>query len=396
MKISRKPKKKNKHNNQLYFINPYDAFNRLYEDARYKQSYLSALKLLYQLKEHEDCPFQPKINKGNYYFYNDGSFLLNNKINLLNRLKRNCITNEFNKSNSSININYSNNNYYNNINYNYDNNSIPFNLKKLNNEKSLFNSGNSSFYNALTKTQVSPLSNSNKYLSKNDSRIFYSNNFSDLNPKLTFHYNQYRIPQTEKNRNISSEGILAGRISNNINTVPIESNEQFLINSFNSVIPPNEISAISAKNARNKFNIIYNKNIQSNSDSSSNRNTNPNNFILFEEKDKENNKNNFVEPYNSKNNKNNSHNNLKLDMNSTYNEKKNFKNSNNISNSTGTNDKYSLVFEQLSVRAAYPQDNHVTLQSIPDDTLFAYAGNYIDSDESLERFRLNHKKKKNI
>ena len=374
-KISRIKQYKYKNKNQLNFINQNNVCNRLYEDAKYKQSYLSALKLLYQLKEYKDCPFQPKINKGNYYFYNDNSFLLKNKINKFNRQRRNCMTNEFEKSNSSININYLNNNYI-------INNKNPFDLKKLNNEKSIFNSGNSSFYNALTKTQISPLSISNKYISKNDSRIFYSNNFSDLNSKLTFQYNKYRSPQSEKKTNLS-EGILAGRISNNIYSVPIESNEQLFINSFNNVNPINEISAFSAKNSRTKFNIIYNKNIQ-NSNSSSIGNSN--NFLLFEEKEK----NKKIESYNYKNNMNN---NLELEMNSTY-EKKNIKNSNNISNSTGTNDKYSLVFEQLSVRAAYQKDNHVTLQSIPDDILFSYAGNYIDSDQSLERFRLNIKKKK--
>ena len=374
-KISRIKQYKYKNKNQINFINQNNVCNRLYEDAKYKQSYLSALKLLYQLKEYKDCPFQPKINKGNYYFYNDNSFLLNNKINKFNRQRRNCMTNEFEKSNSSININYLNNNYI-------INNKNPFDLKKLNNEKSIFNSGNSSFYNALTKTQISPLSISNKYISKNDSRIFYSNNFSDLNSKLTFQYNKYRSPQSEKKTNLS-EGILAGRISNNIYSVPIESNEQLFINSFNNVNPINEISAFSAKNSRTKFNIIYNKNIQ-NSNSSSIGNSN--NFLLFEEKEK----NKKIESYNYKNNMNN---NLELEMNSTY-EKKNIKNSNNISNSTGTNDKYSLVFEQLSVRAAYQKDNHVTLQSIPDDILFSYAGNYIDSDQSLERFRLNIKKKK--
>ena len=374
-KISRIKQYKYKNKNQLNFINQNNVCNRLYEDAKYKQSYLSALKLLYQLKEYKDCPFQPKINRGNYYFYNDNSFLLNNKINKFNRQRRNCMTNEFEKSNSSININYLNNNYI-------INNKNPFDLKKLNNEKSIFNSGNSSFYNALTKTQISPLSISNKYISKNDSRIFYSNNFSDLNSKLTFQYNKYRSPQIEKKTNLS-EGILARRISNNINSVPIESNEQLFINSFNNVNPINEISAFSAKNSRTKFNIIYNKNIQISNSSSIG---NSNNFLLFEEKEK----NKKIESYNYKNNMNN---NLELEMNSTY-EKKNIKNSNNISNSTGTNDKYSLVFEQLSVRAAYTKDNHVTLQSIPDDILFSYAGNYIDSDQSLERFRLNIKKKK--
>ncbi len=377
-KKNKKTLLKNKSLNQLYFINPNDAFNRLYEDAKYKQSYLSALKLLYQLKENENCPFHPKINKGNFNFYNDNSFLLNNKISQFNRVKRNCLTNTLEKSNSSINVNYE------------YNNSISYNVKK-NKEKSIFNSGNSSFYNTLTKS-ISPLSLSNKYLNKNDnSKILYSNNFSDLNSKLTFHYNQYRSPQTEKQKNIP-EGILAGRISKNINTVPIDSNEQLFLNSFNNVSPPNEFSSNSAKNARSKFSIIYNKNLQSNSDFTSQSNNNSNNYIIYEDKDKNKNENNIVESYKFKENKNKSHNILKLDTNNNTYEKK-IKNSANISNSTGTNDKYSLVCEQLSVRAAYNRDDHITLQSIPDENLLFYANNYLESDESLERFQLNRKKK---
>ena len=55
--------------------NSNNAFYRLYEDAKYKQTYLTALKLLYHLKEKEECPFKPKINKGNFNCYNNTSFL---------------------------------------------------------------------------------------------------------------------------------------------------------------------------------------------------------------------------------------------------------------------------------------------------------------------------------
>ena len=158
-------------------------------------------------------------------------------------------------------------------------------------------------------------------MNKNDnSKILYSNNFSDLNSKLTFHYNQYRSPQTEKQKSIP-EGILAGRISKNINTVPIDSNEQLFLNSFNNVSPPNEFSSNSAKNARSKFSIIYNKNLQSNSDYTSQSNNNSNNYIIYEDKDKNKNDNNIVESYKFKENKNKSHNILKLDTNNTYEKK---------------------------------------------------------------------------
>jgi hypothetical protein len=85
---------------------------------------------------------------------------------------------------------------------------------------------------------------------------------------------------------------------------------------------------------------------------------------------------------------------LKLDMNNPFNENEDrkIKISSNISNSTGTNDKYSLVNEQLSVRAAYPQNNNISLQSIPDEALFAYADNFINSDDSFDSFKVNNKK----
>ena len=94
--------------------NSNNAFYRLYEDAKYKQTYLTALKLLYHLKEKEECPFFPKINKGNFNFYNNNSFPLNNKISQYNRHKRNCLTNDFERNSFSIHNTNQSNNYYHN------------------------------------------------------------------------------------------------------------------------------------------------------------------------------------------------------------------------------------------------------------------------------------------
>ena len=175
--------------------NSNNAFNRLYEDAKIKETYLTALKLLYHLKEKEECPFIPKINKGNF----------NNKISQYNRHKRNCLTNDLERNSYSIHNNNKSNNFYHNKKH-----SNLFHLKK-NKDRSIFNSVNSSFYNLLTKSQVSPLSISNKLINKTESGLFYSNNFSDLNPKLTFK-SQYKSPKSEKMRSKSNEGILSKRI----------------------------------------------------------------------------------------------------------------------------------------------------------------------------------------
>ena len=368
-------------------INSNNAFDRLYEDAKYKETYLTALKLLYHLKEKEECPFIPKINKGNFNFYNNNSFLLNNKISQYNRHKRNCLTNDLERNNYSIHNNNKSNNFYHN-----KKNSNLYHLKK-NKDRSIFNSVNSSFYNSLTKSQISPLSISNKLIKKTESGLFYSNNFSDLNPKLTFK-SQYKSPKSEKMRSKSNEGILSKRICNNINPILLFSKDNLLLTNYNSITPTNEVSVISSKNTRSKFS-LYNKNIKSNSESTSQRNSNSNIFVLYEENKKY---DKDIQSYKHKLNKNKSHSFLKLDMNNTFNEKedKKIKTSFNISNSTGTNDKYSLVNEQISVRAAYPQNNNITLQSIPDEALFAYADNFINSDDSVDSFKVNKNLKKKL
>ena len=368
-------------------INSNNAFDRLYEDAKYKETYLTALKLLYHLKEKEECPFIPKINKGNFNFYNNNSFLLNNKISQYNRHKRNCLTNDLERNNYSIHNNNKSNNFYHN-----KKNSNLYHLKK-NKDRSIFNSVNSSFYNSLTKSQISPLSISNKIINKTESGLFYSNNFSDLNSKLTFK-SQYKSPKSEKMRSKSNEGILSKRICNNINPILLFSKDNLLLTNYNSITPTNEVSVISSKNTRSKFS-LYNKNIKSNSESTSQRNSNSNIFVLYEENKKY---DKDIQSYKHKLNKNKSHSFLKLDMNNTFNEKedKKIKTSFNISNSTGTNDKYSLVNEQISVRAAYPQNNNITLQSIPDEALFAYADNFINSDDSVDSFKVNKNLKKKL
>ncbi len=58
----------NKWRIQIYFkeiiYDIYDSvYLRLYDDYKYKESYLQTLRIVYQLKENENYPFRPKINK---------------------------------------------------------------------------------------------------------------------------------------------------------------------------------------------------------------------------------------------------------------------------------------------------------------------------------------------
>ena len=46
-----------------------------------------------------------------------------------------------------------------------------------------------------------------------------------------------------------------------------------------------------------------------------------------------------------------------------------------------------MASEQLTVKAAYQQTTHVTLQSISDEKIFKMCDNYLGTDQSLEKFK---------
>ncbi len=336
--------KKKQNINDIYFAN---SFNRLYEDYKYKESYLQALKLLYQIKESENYTFHPNTNKSFFSNYNNESFLLNNKINKYNRQKRNFFQNEYSKNSSLLYLNKCDSE-------NYQNN----NLKQS--EKSLFNSKSSSFYNKLSKSLNSPSNNE-----KID--YYYNNNFSDLKSKLSF--NQTKKSQTAipiKNQKILFNNNIQ---KNNLNNTISKINPRNVFR-FNSFQNSNDLKI------RNKEfnNLFLTKSFSKNNKTHSNRNYN-NSFIKYEISNY--NKLNLsksIESYISK-------------QKSRYKilNKKNKNNSKNISNLS--TDKFSLASEQLTVKAAYQQTTHVTLQSISDEKIFKMCDNYLGTDLSLEKFK---------
>ena len=376
-----------------------NGFNRLYEDYKYKESYLEALKLLYQIKEGENCSFHPKTNKGFFANYNNNvSFLLNNKVTKLNRHKKNFLQDNYTKisnvlkynRNNKISINKSINSS--NSNSNYQNN-------RKQNDKRIF-SRSTSFYNNLSKSLCSPT-----YQNKID---YYYNNFSDLNPKYSFNQNNqmknYENPNVKINKRIKNKlnhNNSCKNINHNDYNIIIENchNNKNKNHSCKNILPKNvfrfnsfqNINNIHTKTMRNKEtkNLFLTRKetitkTQKNSIPKTNRNFS-NSLIKYEILNSKNSKNHnlskSIESYISK-------------QKSLYSKKKkNGKNKNNSNSSISKNisnastDKLSVVFDQLTVKAAYQQTTHVTLQTIPDEKILKMCNNYIETDESLEKFQ---------
>ena len=53
-----------------------------------RETYLTALNILYQIKEGDNYPFQPNINKNYFNFYNQCK-ILSNRIKKINYKKKN-------------------------------------------------------------------------------------------------------------------------------------------------------------------------------------------------------------------------------------------------------------------------------------------------------------------
>ena len=403
------------HSNSFY-VKKSNGFNRLYEDYKYKESHLDSLKVLYQIKEGKNYPFHPKINKGCFSSYNNESFLLNNKVNKFNRRKRNFLQDNYSKSSSVLNC-YKNE--YNRMTYDFlknksinsSNSNLNFPLKS--NDKSSINSKSSSSYINLSNSLYSP-KNSKK-------KNYYMNNFSDLNPKISFIKN---YPNKNQFPVKIHKGLLEKRINNNINNniIHLIKNNNTKLNNNNTLMTNNNTTL------NNNNTLITNNNSSSNSNkkkSKSNRNyfrynsfQNLNNLNIKTTRNKERkqlflNKNeSFIKPTTSK--KKNYHRNfsnslIKFEFLNSKNSNlggsiesyfskeyigKNNKNKNSNSTlsknlSNESTEKFSMACDQITYKAVYQQTTHVTLQTIPDEKILKMCNNYIDTDKSLEKFQRN-------
>ena len=63
---------------------PSKKYLRLYEDYKFKETYLEALKILYQIREGDNCPFHPVINNNKCYMtFKTENSIINNRIKKL-------------------------------------------------------------------------------------------------------------------------------------------------------------------------------------------------------------------------------------------------------------------------------------------------------------------------
>ena len=68
---------------------PIQTSLRLYNHFKFKESYLEALKLLYQIREGDNYTFHPKINNNNIYMtFKTENRIINNKIKKYNNKKK--------------------------------------------------------------------------------------------------------------------------------------------------------------------------------------------------------------------------------------------------------------------------------------------------------------------
>ena len=357
-------------------------------------------------------------------------------MNKFNRRKRNFLQSNYSKSSSMLNVHR---NDYNKITYDFlrnksinssSSNSNYFNCPLKQNDKSYNYSKSSSFHMNLSNGLKSP-GNTKK-------TNYYFNNFSDLNPKLSF-------IQNRENKNKYPIKTKKGLLESRINNDSINNNKKNSMNSYynnNSTINNNNTIISNNNSSNNIHTIITNNNSSSNSNKNSSKSNNKQRNVFrynsFQNLNKLNTKStrnketkkifltkneSFINSNPKKNNylsnRNISNSLIKyeisylknlnlsksiesyLSKNKEY-SRKNSKNKNNSNCSLSKNlssastDKFSVACDQITYKAAYQQTTHVTLQTISDEKLLKMCNNYIDTDESLEKFQRNFNYSYNI
>jgi len=317
------------------------VYNRLYEHYKYKKSYLDALKICYIIKEGEENSFQPQINKTFLPFYYDSDFLKIQNLKKFQRMKK--------KLSLSDSKNYGFNNYFNRKNIfnnenNYNDRENNNKNNKLLNSYSNFDFGNRNYFSGL------------------------STNNQSIKEKILFDYDnnlQVKKPIEKNNLMQNSDSILDDELS--------------IINQKNNLFPNNTTNSNLKQHFSfrdlikyKKRNILFN-NLNDYSSLYNNYYNNDNN----NNDDDLMSQNPLNESSNTNNNINNKNNNIKKS--NSVNMEKNDINSNK-------NNDYTMTNQQFSIKAIYPQSNHVTLQSMSDTMLMQVASNYVNlnSDSSFE------------
>ena len=411
-----------------------------------RETYLTALNILYQIKEGDNYPFQPNINKNYFNFYNQCK-ILSNRIKKINYKKKNQ------KSNQHLSQSFSVSNQNKNLNNNGKKELNKYKEEKNKEDEDIIknyylntyhkNSNFTNFKNNIKKPiQKSKLTKPINFFNKsNDYKKVKNKNFIKINKELSINnrYNSFKIieqpnlymltntkPSVELSTKVSSPKSIINTNTKNEEKENNYQNTKQLYNKFlslrgnkknsSSINFPSDKSYLQEnfkKNENSKsnklikipaFSYLMDKNsIEKNSTNKSGP------FIIYD------NLNNFSDSIstlkNSKdlNIKNNFYNeNSKLKSDSPLNKENKFKNPKNLklnlqdlnerkNNEKNDNKNYFIYSDNFILKSNYTQSSGlITLQSVSDEKLFNQANDYLTSDRSLESFKryLNKNKKK--
>jgi len=437
---------------------PSKKYLRLYEDYKFKETYLEALKILYQIREGDNCPFHPVINNNKCYMtFKTENSIINNRIKKLNNKRKN--TNSFHRLSQSYSLLEKNlllkekeqrekeeeenyiKSYRMNSNISNFNKNINKSKKKSKLIKELNNNSKSNESNNLISTGF----NSQRNTKKPNSLYIQTNTkpSSDISSKISI--SQSKIKE-EKSRNYNKgknnfftptqstintgnsknlfNQFLSGQKNSNSLNIPIDKSNisEVFDNKTNKSINLPVLSYLIDKknNDKNNNNNNNNNNISNNksgpyfiNDNSNNNILDSNDFSTMRINSKEF-KKNFNHNHNNNNNNDNSTKMKSLiskvsnDSPSNYNNQihnrifsypQNLKmNLQDSENDKNEKNKFSIVSKNLFLKADHSRSSFISLQSVTDEKLLKEANSYLTSDHSLENFQKsfkNFKKKKN-
>ena len=420
------------------------TYLRLYDDYKFKETYLEALKILYQIREGDNCPFYPITNNKCYMTFKTENSIINNKIKKFNNKKKN--RNSFHRLSQSYSLLEKNSPNKQNEEENYlktyrmNSNILNFNkniknpktraklTKGLNNNDSNYNKLYESNYinsngfntqrnrkrpNTLyIQTNTKPSSDISSKISISQSRIKEEKSRNYNKGKNNFFTPTQSTIHTGNSKNLYNQFLSGQKNSNSIN-IPVDksNNSEVLDTKTNKSINLPVLSYLIDKKNNDKNNnsnnksgpyIIY--------DNSNNNILDSNDFSTMRINSKE-----FKKNFHNNNNNNNDNstkmksliskvsNDSPLNYNNQIHNRifsfpQNLKmNLQDSENDKCEKNKFSIVSKHLFLKSDNSRKSLISLQSVNDEKLLKEADGYLTSDPSLENFQKsfkNFKKKK--
>jgi len=259
----------NKSRNLKLNLNKINIYDKLYNQFKFRDTYISAMKIYNQLKEDSIYSFKPNINN-NYYINTDNrslnksisycSFKVSNSTKNIKKTDKNII-NQYNYKNNHSNYSTNNNIYINKKNKSNTKNNNKYFIDFVNNN--LITNNNTK--ENLMKMLYSNYKNKNIFRKKSKPKIIKNKSISNYNEDSFNVYNNNFIDLNEKS-SIKSNNNSFNKM-NNLN----KEKSGFLSNRFKNKSQNNNISI---STSIDPYRYIHNKNIINNNDNLNNNNNN--------------------------------------------------------------------------------------------------------------------------